>query len=623
MKKRQTRAKAVGKTCESAETLDSLVDPVTFEILSHRLYQIALEMGTTLERVGGTVNTTQMHDYMAALYRPNGDVLIAGEGMVRHVACAGFAVKRIIERFENDEGIYPDDIFLLNDPYLAAIHQSDIYTISPIHYKDKLVGWSATFVHVADIGAMSPGGNSPGATEICHEGLRIPGIKLVEKGKLRKDVFDALINMTRQPAMVGLDLKCEIAANNVAKSRLTEMISQYGPELVSSVSLKMIRYTDTVLKNRIAEIPDGIWSEVGMIESGETWKVALTLNKRGDHLLFDFTGSDKQARVGINLPYHATYAGCYEGVVCTMGYDLPKNHGGFGPIEVVAPDGTVVNVQYPGPVSMNTTSAMWTVKYLVSSVLVQMLATSEKWKKETMALFEGARAMRHAGVNQFGRYYVSSLMELDGSGARSYEDGMNSGGGMHCHNVEWLESNFPLFYLFRRHIKDGAGAGRFRGGAGVEAALKIHEAPEERIKGVAFGVAGLGNSGQGIFGGYPGAASQLILVEGTRTEELIRAKTIPETLADFGGRPTMLPYCDFDFKRDDVLYFSRASGGGYGDPLERDPELVLKDIIDGLVSEQAAREVYGVVLKGGFQVDQDATCELRLSLSQHRLSDIG
>ena len=136
-----------------------------------------------------------------------------------HVACAGFAVKRIIERFENDGGINPDDIFLLNDPYVAAIHQSDVYMISPIHFKGKLMGWSATFVHVMDIGAMSPGGNSPGATEICHEGIRIPGIKLVERGELRKDFFDAFINMTRQPVMVGLDLKCEIAANNVAKSQ--------------------------------------------------------------------------------------------------------------------------------------------------------------------------------------------------------------------------------------------------------------------------------------------------------------------------------------------------------------------------------------------------------------------
>ena len=317
------------------------VDPVTVEILSHRLHQITLEMGTTLERVGGTVNTTQMHDYMAALYLPNGDVLSAGESMARHAACAGFAVKRIKERFEQNGGIYPDDIFLINDPYLAAIHQSDIYMVSPIHYKEQLLGWSATFVHVMDIGAMSPGGNSPGATEICHEGLRIPGLKLVERGKLRQDVFDTLINMTRQPVMVGLDLKCEIAANNVAKSRMQEMFEQYGAELITSVSSDMIRHSESILKTRIREIPDGVWADSGAIETDETWKVVLALRKEEDRLIFDFTGSDKQARRGINLPYHATFGACFEAVLsaglrptqeprCFRSHqgDRPGGHGG-------------------------------------------------------------------------------------------------------------------------------------------------------------------------------------------------------------------------------------------------------------------------------------------------------
>ena len=120
--------------------------------------------------------------------------------------------------------------------------------ISPIHFRGQLVGWSATFVHVMDIGAMSPGGNSPGATEICHEGIRIPGIKLVDRGELRKDLFDAFINMTRQPVMVGLDLKCEIAANNVAKSRMQALYEQFGPELVTAVSQEMLHYSEAILR---------------------------------------------------------------------------------------------------------------------------------------------------------------------------------------------------------------------------------------------------------------------------------------------------------------------------------------------------------------------------------------
>lgn len=605
------------------DSITRSVDPITFEILSHRLHQITREMGTTLERVGGTVNTTQMRDYMAALYLANGDVLSAGESMGWHAACAGFAVRRIIERFEKEDGIHLDDMFLLNDPYLAAIHQSDVYMISPIHLRDRLLGWSATFVHVMDIGAMSPGGNSPGATEIFHEGIRIPGIKLVDQGKLRRDVFDTIINMTRQPVMVGLDLKCEIAANNVAKSRMQEMFARYGPELIQAVSLEMINYSESILRKRIAEIPDGTWTDAGTIQAGETWKATLTLRKEDDHLLFDFTGSDRQATKGINLPYHATFGACFEAVLSTLGYDLPKNHGAFRPIEVVAPEGTVVNVKSPAPVSLNTTSGGATVKYLAKSVLMQMLATSEKWKGEVMALNAGHRFVRHAGVNQYGRYYVSALAEggLDGAGARAYRDGPDSGNGrMSCHNVEWVELNFPLLYLFRRHIKDGAGAGKYRGGVGVESALMVHGAPEGKIKGVALGVAGLRNSGQGMFGGYPGAPSLLIHLEGTKIDGFLAEDKLPENLAELGGRGRLLPYCEFELKNNNVLYMRMGSGGGYGDPLEREPELVLKDVINGFVPVETARSTYGVVINGqSHEVDLVATQELRNILRGERL----
>ena len=602
------------------------VDPITFEILSHRLYQIAKEMGTALERVGGTVNTTQMHDYMASLYLANGDVLSAGDSMGWHVACAGFAVKRIIERFENNGGgIHPDDIFLLNDPYVAAIHQSDVYMISPIHFRGQLVGWSATFVHVMDIGAMSPGGNSPGATEICHEGIRIPGIKLVDGGKLRQDLFDAFINMTRQPVMVGLDLKCEIAANNVAKARMQVLYEQFGPELVTAVSQEMLNYSEAILRRRISEIPDGNWNDTGSIHAGETWNVHVKLTKTDDRLLFDFTGSSAQAKKGINLPYHATFGACYESMLCTLAYDLPKNHGALKPLEVIAPAGTVVNPTPPAPVSLNTTSSGATVKFVANSAIMQMLATSEKWQNEVMALNAGHRLARHAGVNQHGMYYVSTLSEgaLDGTGARSYKDGDDTGRGLSCHNIEWLEANFPLLYLFRRNTKGGAGAGRYRGGTGGESALTVHDAPEGKIKGVALGVAGLRNSGQGMFGGYPGAPSLLMLKEGTKVDEVIAAEKAPDQLDDIGGDGRLLPYCEFDIGKNDVLYMRMSSGGGYGDPLDREPERVLTDIENGIVSQQEARDIYGVVvaLDALDTLDAAQTEELRAKLRRQRLEE--
>jgi N-methylhydantoinase B len=557
---------------------------------------------------------------MAALYRADGEILSAGESIGMHMACGGFAVKKILERFGND-GVAPDDVFLLNDPYVAAVHQSDLFMISPIHYRGRLVAWSATFVHVMDIGALSPGGNSPGATEIFHEGIRIAGIKLIEGGTFKKDLFDMIINMTRQPTMVGLDLKCEIAANNVAKSRVQEMFSQYGPELIDAVTKKMIQHAEDVLRKRIAEIPDGVWKETSAIEADESWKVNLVLRKVGDRLIFDFTGSDPQASKGINLPYHATFGVCFSAVLSTLAFDLPKNHGIFRPIEVIAPKGTIVNPQPPAPVSMNTTSGAKIVLYTASSTLMQALATHERWRSEVMAMTVGRRNIRHAGINQYGTYYVSNLSQtpIDGGGARSFQDGVDSGGGTKsCPNVEWIERNFPVLYLFRRHARDSAGAGKFRGGVGAETAFVTNDAPERKIKGVAYGVVGLKNSGQGVFGGYPGAPAVVELSKGTRLRALIAQGAAVDRMQDLGGQTNSLPYCNFEVTEDDVLYTRQSSGGGYGDPLERDLNMVLKDVVLGLVSTDAAREIYGVMIAGD-KIDLEATERLRKSMRATRV----
>ena len=200
-----------------------------------------------------------------ALPRVDGEILSAGESIGMHMACGGFAVKRSwsasATRCRSGRRV------LLNDPYVAAVHQSDLFMISPIHYQDRLVAWSATFVHVMDIGALSPGGNSPGATEIFHEGIRIPESEAHRQRRAQERPFDMIINMTRQPTMVGLDLKCEIAANNVAKSRVQEMFAQYGLELIDAVTLKMIQHAEDALRKRIAEIPDGVWKETSAIEA--------------------------------------------------------------------------------------------------------------------------------------------------------------------------------------------------------------------------------------------------------------------------------------------------------------------------------------------------------------------
>ena len=481
----------------------------------------------------------------------------------------------------------------------------------------RLIGWSASFVHVMDIGAMSPGGDSPEAKEICHEGLRIPGIKLVDRGNLRKDVFDTLINMTRRPDMVALDINCQLAGHSVAKSRMQQFYTLHGVDLMDAVAEQMIDYSERALRKRLEDIPDGEWSDSAAIESRESsWTVRLTLKKQGSRMVFDFTGTDPQASVGVNLPYHATFGTCFEGLVETVAYDLPRNHGLFRPIETIAPAGTLVNVTYPAPVSLNTTSGGATAKYLVVSVLNGMLAGSPAWRDEIMVRIWGGRRVRTSGMNQHGMFYSTSLAmsPLSGSGARATMDGVDTTklDFMTCPNVEWLEMNCPMLFLFRRQAKDQQGAGRFRGGTGAEMAFSVHKAPEGKIEGVAFGVAGLINGGRGIFGGYPGAPSILVHLEGTSLGQMLTANQVPQTLDELGGTPRVLPYTSFELKPDDVLYYTLGMGGGYGSPLDREPQAVLKDVENELVSLEVARSVYGVVLDPDLlTVDIQATEDTR------------
>jgi N-methylhydantoinase B len=293
---------------------------------------------------------------------------------------------------------------------------------------------------------------------------------------------------------------------------------------------------------------------------------------------------------------------------------------------VIAPEGTLVNAKYPAPMSMSTTSSGFGVSFLASSVLMQMLATSEKWRQEIVAPNASHRNCRHSGVNQYGRYSPFINMAhgaLDGNGAGINKDGVNSGGSyMSCPNAEWMEMHYPLLYLFRRHAKDSAGAGTYRGGVGVESAHILHDAPQGKLRGVAYGVAGLRNSGHGIFGGYPGAPSLMMLLENTNVEKIIKANRSPVDVSELGGSSRLLPYCNFELGQQDVLYMRVASGGGYGDPLERDPDLVHKDVTNGLVSKDAAGAIYGVVLdQDAVSVDFAATRELRKALRERELKE--
>jgi len=600
------------------------MDPVTFSIIRHRLFRVVEEAVITLKHVSGSAITNEGHDLMVSLYQADGSLLMGGVGFLHHLTSAAEACKAIIRKFEGR--IAEGDLFLLNDPYTAALHTSDIYLVSPIHYGGKLVAWSACFVHVSDIGAMNPSGFAPDAQDIFTEGFSSPGIKLVERGELRQDVWDTILNMVRSPEMVALDLRSMIACNNVARERMLALIDKYGAPTVDAACKTLIDQSEARLRERLRELPDGRWQSRQYLEvKGETYKVLLTMTKSGDSLTFDFTGSSPQSKYSVNCSKWASLGGLFAPLFPLLCYDIVWNEGVIKPITMIAPEGTIVNCTRPAPVSVATVGAIQSVNNAACSAIGKMLAASDKYADEATAVWHANHfAIFMFGNNQRGRLAIGILTETfaGAGGARTFADGVDIGGEIpnpisRMANVETIEAQFPIRYLFRRRLKDSGGAGEYRGGAGGEMAIVAHDAPDGGIHYVVSGKGTKFPQSEGLGGGYPGGVNDYVWVHAPR--EMHNVDRFAHSLGTIPGESEPISWGVFPLMGNDALYVRWNGGGGIGDPLDRPAEKVLADIDAGLISEKAATDIYGIVRKDG-ALDQSATQAKRAVLRDARLS---
>ncbi len=600
------------------------MDPVTFSIIRHRLFRVVEEAVITLKHVSGSAITNEGHDLMVSLYQADGSLLMGGVGFLHHLTSAAEACKAIIRKFEGRIG--EDDLFLLNDPYTAALHTSDIYLVAPIHHGGKLVAWSACFVHVSDIGAMNPGGFAPDAQDIFTEGFSSPGIKLVERGELRQDVWDTILNMVRSPEMVALDLRSMIACNNVARERMLALIDKYGPQTVDAACEMLIDQSEARLRERLRELPDGQWQSRQYLEvKGEIYKVLLTMTKSGDTLTFDFTGSSPQSKYSVNCSKWASLGGLFAPLFPLLCYDIVWNEGVIKPITMIAPEGTIVNCTRPAPVSVATVGAIQSVNNAACSAIGKMLAASDKYAEEATAVWHANHfAIFMFGNNQRGRLAIGILTETfaGAGGARTFADGVDIGGEIpnpisRMANVETIEAQFPIRYLFRRKLTDSGGPGQYRGGAGGEMAIVAHDAPDGGIHYVISGKGTKFPQSEGLGGGYPGGVNDYVWVRAPG--EMHNVDRFAQSLHTIPGDSEPISWGVFPLMGNDALYVRWNGGGGVGDPLDRPAEKVAADVDAGLISEQAASEVYGVVRKDR-TIDGSATETKRTALRRARLA---
>lgn len=594
------------------------IDPITFSIIRHRLFRIVEEAVITLKHVSGSAITNEGHDLMVSLYRADGSLLMGGVGFLHHLTSAAEACKAVIRRFADE--INPGDVFLLNDPYTAALHTSDIYLISPIHHEGQLVAWSACFVHVFDIGAMTPGGFIPDAQDIFNEGFSSPGIKLVDRGCVRHDVWDTLLNMVRGPEMVALDLHSMIACNNVARDRMTTLIGKYGAETFDRTCQALIEQSEKRLRERLLSLPDGSWQSRQYLDvRGEVYRVLLTMTKTGDSLVFDFSGSSPQSQYSVNCTKWATLGGLFAPLFPLLCYDITWNEGVIKPIRMIAPQGSIVNCTRPAPVSVATVAAIQSVNNAAAAAIGKMVAASETLAHEASAVWHANHFVIFLiGKNQRGSLAVGILTESFGGagGARTFADGIDIGGEIpnpisRMANVETTEATLPIRYLFRRRLKDSGGPGRFRGGTGGEFAIELHEAPDRSLQYVVSGKGTRFPQSDGLSGGYPGGVNDYVHVTGA--SERKAADRFPASFAAMAGEKNSVSWGVYALNGSDRLYLRWNGGGGYGDPLDRDAGQVVADVRSGVVSVEAAEKIYGVVIEGN-TVDAAATAAARKRL---------
>jgi len=596
--------------------------PITYEIIRTRLLAITEEMRIALQSVSGSPTVTDASDFFTGLFQPDGTFATMGFQVTFQAPVVGHLIRHI-NTSPQKYRVSPGDMFLGNDPYVGALHQNDVQMCGPIYAGDRIIAWAGVEAHEVDVGGMDFASWSPKARDVRQEGFRVPCVKLIERGDLREDVLDMILTASRLPDQLGLDIRAFIATINVAQDRMDQLVARYGAETIAAVMDRMIEGSEQRLRARLASLPDGIYRATDYLEhdghENNLYRVAVTMTKTGDRLSLDFAESSPQAPGFINCTRSGLEGGVAGAMLAMLAYDIPWNEGVLRCAQIEAPEGLICTAKFPAPVGAATVETIWVVSNAVTAVINKMLACSAEYAHRAQAVSDGTMATFNlGGVNQYGEPFGLHLMDplAGGSGAYASKDGIDAGGPINAPmpsiaDVERNELVAPLFYLYRRMGVDSGGAGEFRGGLGVEIGLSLGGIAQAEALVMTHG-AEVPNA-SGAFGAWPGATVNQAMVwngidRGVRQEGRFEA---------FGPKPGLMTMTDRD-----LFLVNWQGGGGWGDPLDRDPAKVWTDIIQGAVSREAAHAIYGVICSEDGP-DAEATDALRSEMRRNRVVPAG
>ncbi|WP_010137769.1 hydantoinase B/oxoprolinase family protein [Oceanicola sp. S124] len=567
-------------------------DPILLEVLKNGFEAIADEMALILMRTAHSPIVRDAMDYSTALCNARGETIAQGVTTPMHLGSFYDAMNFLVQHFAGD--IHPGDVFIGNDPYLIqGQHLPDIYVIEPIFAEGEIQAWATTIAHHADVGGLVPGSNSIGATEIHQEGLRLPFLKLLDKGKENDTVMQIVAANVRVPDQVIGDLRAQMAAARAGRQGFEALLNRYGAAQISHYAEALQDQAEVFSRKAIEAIPDGTYSFVdhidGLGEDPQPIELHLKLTVRGSEITADWTGTSPQVKGGINAPLSFCKSNVYAALRSIMPEEVPNCHGYTRPITVTAPPGTLVSCTYPAPCG-----ARGITGYRIIDCIFGALA--EALPDKIAADNTGGSTLPSFGGQVGGKPFVFSECVMGVWGATSQHDGQSGvphmGSNQSNVPIEMIEADYPLRIERYGFVADTGGAGEFRGGVSIQREWRALAGDTY------FGVRSdkVYHPPHGLFGGAEGKPAFTEIEAGHALRSIPPLATRAETLGE-----------------GDLVRHRMAGGGGYGDPLRRDPTRVAEDVLDGLVSPDAAREAYGVVLTEAGP-DLAATEELRARL---------
>jgi len=609
-------------------------DLIDVEVHQKSLTNIASEMAITLMRTSGSPVVTEAKDFSTCILDAKVEQLAFSGYVTFHISTAVLGVEAVLRHVPVEE-IRPGDGFMCNDPHTSgAIHQGDVGIVMPFFHDDELVGWGYVNEHVLDIGGSAVSGFAPGAFDCYAETLAFPALRIVKNGRIESGWEQFLSTNVRMAGTVLNDIRSMIAANNAGQKRLSQLLEQIGLERFRELNAVNKELSEGAVRRLIQALPDGTYESEDWVEYDgrgveELHEVRCRLIIDGDEMTIQFRG-DPQTDSFINGARPSMTGQAWTTLLSQLTYDIPINAGIWRPVHFdLGPEGTVVNSVPPAPVSQSHMETGMRVNKLLTDVLSQACSLSDD------PILRGRVAGQMAqNLSFFTAYGIDlrsgqptvafpvSLGAPSGGGAQTVTDGMETYAaqcmvGCDVPDTEMEESTQPGLILWRRVAADTGGAGIRRGGPGVSTAMAITHS--KRMTGGAYGSCAFVPP-RGAAGGYPGGAGGWELLRETNLLELLERGELP-TEQSVTGRKDEMPAKtgELVLNHGDVFWVINGGGGGVGDPLFREPEMVAKDVVDGYVSEPAAREIYGVVVTEAGAADLGATEAQRAAIRQARI----